>query len=263
MSTPNTLLDLNLRDLGGLTTQDGHVVRSGLVYRAGALSRLDPRTRAALDDLRLHTIVDLRTPYERERYGTSYTPAGARLVLLPMDSGDLTKTLVPAIKGGRFDQVPLDVLSQINRALVRGAYPQLSVFLRLLATPSRRPLLFHCSHGKDRTGLAAALLLSALGVSWSTVLADYLRSNDTPHAHNVAFRRRLHRMAPWLTRRPWETPNVAPLVRLLSVDAEFLGAALDEMQSSHAGVDGYLGERLGVHPALRETLRSALLTSAA
>lgn len=263
MSNQKALIDLNLRDLGGIATQDGHVLRTGLVYRAGALSKLGPDTRAAVDGLGLRTIVDLRTPYERERYGTSYTPAGARLVLLPVDSGDVTKTLVPAIKGGRFDEVPLDVLSQINRALVRAAYPEWSVFMRLLATDERRPLLFHCSHGKDRTGLAAALLLSTLGVSWNTVLADYLISNETPHVHNSAFRRRLHRMAPWVTRRPWKTPNLEPLLRLLSVDAEFLGAAHSEMLAAHGDVDGYLTQRVGVHPAMRESLREALLTPAA
>ena len=262
MSIPNALLDLNLRDMGGITTEDGRVLRPGLVYRAGALSKLDAGGRAAVDALGLRTIVDLRTPYERERYGTSYTPPGARLVLLPMDSGDLTKTLVPAIKGGRFEEVPMDVLSQINRALIRGAYPQLATLMRLLAAPERRPLLFHCSHGKDRTGLVAALLLSALGASWSTVETDYLRSNDTPHIHNVAFRARLHRMARWVTRRPWKTPDVSPLLRLLSVDAEFLGAARIEMAASHGDVDGYLTQRLAVHPALRERLREAFLLPA-
>ncbi|MCB9657578.1 MAG: tyrosine-protein phosphatase [Polyangiales bacterium] len=260
MSASQALSDLNLRDLGGLPVGDGRVVRAGIVYRAGALSKVSASARAALDALALRTVVDLRTPYERERHGTSYTPPGAHLVLLPIDSGDLSKALAAAIRGGRFDELPLDVLSDINRAFVRGAYPQLSVLLRLLAKPERRPLLFHCTAGKDRTGLVAALLLSALGASWPTVLADYLRSNETPHAQNLVYRSQLRRAAPWLTRRPWATPNVEPVLRLLSVDAAYLEAAWDEMTQSHESVDGYLAARLGVRAQERSSLQAALLT---
>jgi protein-tyrosine phosphatase len=260
VSSNQALQQLNLRDLGGLPVQDGREVQRGLVYRAGALSGLDAESRAAVDALGLKTLVDLRTPYERERYGTTYTPPGARLVLLSIDSGDLTKELTAAIRGGQFERLPLDLLASINRSFVQGAYPQLSVLMRLLADTQRRPLLFHCSAGKDRTGLAAALLLSALGASWSTVLADYLRSNDTPHAQNLAYRAQLQRAAPWLTRRPWQTPNVEPVLRLLSVDADYLTSAWDEMKRSHDSVDGYLSGRLGLHPTQRLALQRALLT---
>ncbi|MCA9536311.1 MAG: tyrosine-protein phosphatase [Myxococcales bacterium] len=261
MTANPALLDLNLRDLGGLPVEGGREVRRGLVFRAGALSKLTPTARAAVDGLGLRTLVDLRTPYERERYGPTYTPAGAQLVLLSIDSGDLTKELASAIRGGRFEDLPLDLLSQINRAFVQSAYPQLGVLMRLVADERRRPLLFHCSAGKDRTGLVAALLLSALGASWPTVLDDYLRSNETPHANNLAYRAQLARAAPWLTRRPWRTPNTEPVLRLLSVDADYLRAAWDEMTRSHASVEGYLAERLGLAEATRLALQEALLTT--
>ena len=69
MPTPKALIDLNLRDLGGIATQDGHVLRPGLVYRAGALSKLDPTTRAAVDGLGLRTIEGRWSP-ERQPDGS-------------------------------------------------------------------------------------------------------------------------------------------------------------------------------------------------
>ncbi|MEN9631176.1 MAG: hypothetical protein RJA10_4404, partial [Pseudomonadota bacterium] len=109
---------------------------------------------------------------------------------------------------------------------------------------SDTPLVFHCTAGKDRTGVAAALILLALGVPRDVVLQDYLLSNE------------LYRRPPGLPHS--DTPPEA-LAVLWRVQAGFLDAALDAVDADHGGLDGYLRHRLGVGPSARDVLRQRYL----
>src|SRR6185295_1584135 len=116
--------------------------------------------------------------------------------------------------------------------------------LRLLAEPGGLPLLFHCTAGKDRTGWASAVLLTALGVDRATVTADYLRTNDLMEPQNTA---RL------LTQRG-AVPDARAILPLLEARADYLDAAFDEADRRHGSFDGYLREGLGLDDAVLDKL---------
>ena len=173
---------MNCRDLGGLPTRDGNIVPKGRIYRSGRLSNLQ---RGDYDEfLRkdFRTIADLRLPFERERFPDvlpddsrasihhlGYLPDNAMEMFSALNEGDIG----PA-------QVWLGMKTQYERMAI--AHPEIhrSLF-ELILSPERWPFLIHCSGGKDRTGVASAILLSIAGVEREVVVADYLVTNlDVP-----------------------------------------------------------------------------------
>jgi len=108
-----------------------------------------------------------------------------------------------------------------------------------------RPLVFHCTAGKDRTGYAAALLLSVLGVDRDTIQDDYLLTN------------RLYRREPSAEGHgPAHVMNV-----LWQVQPAFLHAAFDEIDQRHGGMQRYLLGPAGLNGADLQALRERLLAS--
>ena len=180
----------NLRDAGGLDTADGGRVRTGLLFRAGALGDLDAEGAKRLAPLGLNTVIDLRSEPEQrhwpdQRQGLAYTAVS--LPTLPpfedtsgnpssgnpdaaADQAD--RELAPAEPGG-----PDPGLREMYGFMAEVGGPPIVACLRRLLEPGALPALVHCAVGKDRTGVTVAVLLSALGVSEADITADYLLSN--------------------------------------------------------------------------------------
>jgi len=123
------------------------------------------------------------------------------------------------------------------------------LFFGLVGDGSRRPLLFHCTTGKDRTGWAAASTLLLLGVSEEDVLADYEFTN----------RDLLPALGPVFDRFAAAGGNPELLRPVLGVDARYLAAALDEMNTRFGSVEGYFSDGLGIDASGQDALRAALL----
>lgn len=254
--------DANLRELGGVSSADGRRIRRRALYRSGELATLRFTPRRGLDRLELGTILDLRTDEEVRRRGETPAIGGARVLRVPMDSGDLTSSILPLVWRGRFDAVPLDLLEQVNRALVRDCTASFRAIFDVLLDARSAPVLFHCTHGKDRTGVVAALVLLALDVEWSSILSDYLRSNETRTLQHRRQRLAVRTLAPWLAGRPFSRPDLAPLERLFDVVPRNLEAARDEMRQVAGDVDAYLTHACGLTAERRDALRAAFLVDA-
>lgn len=242
----------NFRDAGGYRTTDGRRVKWGVIYRSAELSGLTPADQAFLNALGLKTIVDLRSSSERKAQPTAL-PAGApaRIVAhdYQMDMGPFMK----AFAGG--------VDADKARATMREFYPGVldshaehfrDVFQALLK--GEGPVLYHCSAGKDRTGVTTALVLTALGVPRDTVVADYLLSNRyyTMPA-DTAGQRPGSAETSFFTRLP---PDVARV--FAGVEPEYLQAVFTEIDRRHGGVEAYL-QTVGVGPAELIRLRATYL----
>jgi protein-tyrosine phosphatase len=222
----------NVRDLGGYPAAGGRQVRWGLLYRAGDLNGISAKDRAVLIDRNLKTIVDFRGSKEKERAPDDFLPTVIRTRELAIEAGNILDLIRERQeKSGEF--VPMEELYSI---LVSEARPQYREFFGLLGEPKNIPLLFHCSAGKDRTGLAAALILSALGVDRETVYADYMLSAkylEGKYADLLA-----------------ASPDLAPII---SVRRTYLEAAFRTIEDAYGGIDRYLREEIGAEPErLRE-----------
>jgi protein-tyrosine phosphatase len=166
----------NFRDLGGYATEDGRHVRWGMLYRSGSMHDLTPADYAALQRRGIRIVCDLRDTRERSAEPVHWPTTGAPQVLSDDYALD-PRDFLPA--------APMkDWTAYSARAAMTASYPKMLVqfrnqyrrmFAELLA--GHAPLAFNCSAGKDRTGIAAALLLTALGVPRQTVIDDYLLTN--------------------------------------------------------------------------------------
>jgi protein-tyrosine phosphatase len=246
----------NFRDLGGYEAADGRSVKWGLVFRSGELSQLDDDDVATLGRLGIKTVVDLRSREEIAARGESRLPAGASLRPMPIASSDMFAKIIPMMLAGNFSEVPPDLLERVNRMLAADFASEFAELLRMLSEPSRRPVVFHCTQGKDRTGFGAAVVLSALGVPWETVVEDYLLSNHYRKAENEKL---LGMLRGFAADPESEQIAVERVQGLLYVNDTSLQAARDEIVDRHGSFEGYITEALGFSRDSLERLRDDLL----
>lgn len=142
------------------------------LFRADGLSRLTENDLAALADLGVVTVIDLRTDLEADTQGR-FPPdvAGVSYHHLP-----LTDTLPGEEESAEWDRAAF--VSERYLAMLSEGTATVSGAIGLLADPARRPAVFHCSVGKDRTGVLSALVLGFLGVPDAVIVDDYTLSYD-------------------------------------------------------------------------------------
>ena len=249
----------NFRDLGGYTASDGRRVKWGLVYRSGELSQLGQEDVRKLAELRIKTVVDLRSPEEVAARGQGRLPEGATLRSMPIASSDMFKKLIPSLLAGDFSKVPAGLLDNVNRHLVRNFSMQYGGLLRALSDPASRPLVFHCTQGKDRAGFGAAIVLSALGVPWETVVEDYLLSNHYRKADNDKMLGMIRSLAAKQGGDEGEETAFQRVEGLLYVKEQNLQAARAEILDRYGSIEGYLMEALGCSKDDLEQMRDELL----
>jgi protein-tyrosine phosphatase len=233
----------NIRDLGGYETTDGRTVRWDLLYRADGLHRIPVEGTAALQPLGWRTVLDLRTTTEVE--AGAFASAGLDVVHLPV---------IREVWGipDEDDVDPVEFLSaQYLRMLDEGA-PAIAAAFTILASADRLPAVFHCSAGKDRTGVLAALVLSSIGVPDDTIAADYHLSASA-----------MDQLVAWLTAtRPDLLEEMARQPKAyLACPPEAMHAFLAALRARFGSVAGYL-DGIGVPADVRSALREVLLQPA-
>lgn len=160
----------NFRDLGGYLGFSGKQVRWGRIYRSGAMTGLTVQDMGYLGRLGLRVVCDLRSVEERQRAPSPFlhVPDGEVAVF------DYTNqsTSMGAMTSARTREEAIDAFANAYVGFTEMLAPNYTdLFKRLLA--AQAPLAINCSAGKDRTGMASALILSLLGVARETVVADY------------------------------------------------------------------------------------------
>ncbi len=159
----------NFRDLGGYRTAGGHRVRWRRLFRADGLAGLGADGVAGLVRLEVVTVLDLRSPGELHARGRFPEVAGIRYAHLPF-----TESLPGASDAERWSDP--GYVGRHYLQLLHDAEPAVVAALRLLAEPDALPAVFHCSVGKDRTGVLAAMVLGLLGVDDAHIVEDYALS---------------------------------------------------------------------------------------
>lgn len=240
----------NFRDLGGYRATDGRTVKWGLLYRSGAMNALTPADFTTLEKRGVRTVCDLRDTRERTKAPVAW-PEAMKPAVFADDydmSGDLRAFADPQLDGAK------------ARAIMTGFYADLpfrfaGAYRRMFAelAAGRAPLAFNCSAGKDRTGVAAALLLTVLGVPRSTVMQDYLLSNRYFDPARAA--KQDPNAAAWAQRLPADVVKA-----LMGVDPAYLDAAFTAIAHQPGGIAAYERKQLGLDAAMVRRLRAMYLT---
>jgi len=227
----------NLRDLGGIAAEGGRVIRGGMLLRSATLLDAVPE-----DLVGIATVIDLRTPKESKD---------------PRDK----------VYGAEYRSIPVfdDALAGISheeKAEIRnapGMADQYRLLVRLFKNNLRKILLaimehdyssgailWHCSEGKDRTGIVAALLLEMLGASREDIMKDYLKTNIVNAPKAIRVRNEVAKT---------EGEEAAERVyRMIIADEAYLSAAFDEMGSD------YIRSGLGIDESAILRFREKVLT---
>ncbi len=251
---------LNARELGGLPLRGGRQIRSGCLIRAGRLSGLTARDQELLEhNWHIRNIVDLRDRQEAAEYPDK-SLKNARLHRLPIfpdgkegitreDNGEepLDRAIHRAetFRGGGARRL----LQEIYPDMVLNEFcvSRLREFFQFLLCQDGT-LIWHCTSGKDRTGLTCALLLWILGASWHTILEDYLLTNRQTEAYREDLCARM-------LARGADVETVQEMRVLESVDPSYLTSCKSAIASAYGSIDCFLEEYLGLTPAAQERLR--------
>ncbi|AQZ50879.1 Protein tyrosine/serine phosphatase [Martelella mediterranea DSM 17316] len=259
---PGTQIDIlavhNLRDLGGWPAGDGRRVRSGLIFHSTDLHAVADAGLEALARLGLRTIVDLRTVAEREPQ-PDRLPDGATQLYCDVlaDARNAAPAMLPMIMADPRNAGELlgdgkaeSLFAQGYRDIVSlpSALDAFRRYFLVLADETRRPLLFHCATGKDRTGWAAAATLSLLGVSQDDVFQDYMLTNL----------QLLPALQPVFDRFAAAGGDPDLLKPVLGVQPAYLEAAFEEMRRTFGSLDAYFEDGLKIESGTLRELRVAL-----
>ncbi|WP_294240543.1 tyrosine-protein phosphatase [uncultured Sphingomonas sp.] len=238
----------NFRDLGGYRTSDGRTVKWGLLYRSGQMHDLTSADYTYLQTLGIRTVCDFRDTRERTAEPTLW-PAGQKPKVLSDDYAlDMSAMRLPGDPSTwTHDQVVAAMTATYPKLLEQFNGQYRRMFAELLAGDA--PLAFHCTAGKDRTGVAAALLLTALGVPRATIVEDYLLSNQ--------------HMAP-LPAQPtgfWAKLSPEAARTFAGVDRRYIDAVFSITDRHPGGTMGYLKEEMGLGAPEIAKLRALYLTA--
>jgi protein-tyrosine phosphatase len=244
---------VNFRDFGGYATQDGRTVRAGRLYRSAHFADASDADMARLEALNVKRVFDFRQATERT-ISPSKWPSGARVQFRVDEEGAVAP---PAGAPAQF-QFTADASRRVmqwsyRRFATETSFVNLYRALFDALADEGGPIVVHCTAGKDRTGIACALVLHSLGVDRDTIVSDYILTNASVDPARRRALVRLH-MEQELNRQVSDE-EIEPLI---GVEAGYLAAALEAIEEK-GGLDSFLSDTLGVTPQKRERLRAHLL----
>jgi protein-tyrosine phosphatase len=230
----------NVRDLGGLCGLAGRRVRSGVLYRADSLAKLEGDDLKRFRTLGVRTVIDLRYPWEIEARGR--IPRSLDVAYFNF-----------SIEHRSYDQAEIDpdvdpwrYLADRYAEVASDGVVELRGVLETIAAADDGALVFHCASGKDRTGIVAALVLSILGVSDADIVTDFA----------------LTELATDRLVADWHAANPDRVLRWPSyarAPAAIMQHFLADLTSAHGSVEDYIAEGLGVGDGVIAALRARLL----
>lgn len=258
----------NFRDIGGFAAEDGRRVKMGQLFRSDALYKLSDRDLDVLKSMGIRTVVDFRSKAERMVHPNRLPEGVNTVVLAPHaelaaqasashgDDGGKVAKMVEMAKteeGKRHFAENLDSMAGQMAKFVtsESGMKAYSDFLQLLLKEDSAPLIFHCKGGKDRTGWAAALILSILGVCRNEIVEDYMKTAEYNQARN---KKRMDQY------RQFTDNSIVLefLSSLMQVKEDYIMASFEAVDKM-GGMDTYLIDALSFTKENKEQLKEIYL----
>ncbi|WP_251545837.1 tyrosine-protein phosphatase [Limosilactobacillus caecicola] len=248
----------NFRDLGGYATATGQTVQWGRIFRADKLDRLSKDDQAELVKLAIGVDIDLRSA-EETKSSPDRLPEQVQYLFNPVFKRDVTDSsknvsnlahnLQSEAGAGRqhMQEVYHDMMTSDA-----AAHAFREIFEQLLTVDDQQGVLFHCTAGKDRTGMSAYLILRAFGVSPAVAKKDYLLTN-------TALKNFLRGQQATLRSAGKPATLIDNYTALWTADPSYLAAALKVLQAEYGDVNGYLTTALQLSPQDLQDLKAKYL----
>lgn len=260
---------INARDLGGYSAAGGRTVISGKLLRAASLAKATDADLQYLSSIPVREVIDFRLDYELNGQQDRMVP-GSDYIRLPIDSSagaDLEgEEDVQKIRNKKhFDVKKVIMIAAFNKKaqkMARELYPnmilqpkcqqQFAAFLQEVVAAEGGAVLFHCTQGKDRTGLASAYILTALGVDRETIISDF-------DVTNRVYEEDVRRMTRRVRFFGGKDEEVAVIWSFIGANTDNFRKALEMIDTRYGSMTEYLTGPLGLSQEDIETLRNKYL----
>lgn len=253
----------NTRDVGGYEIQQGQFLRSGQLIRSENLARLTEADFKKLEALGVKTVIDLRTNRELKKAPTEWlgdNPPQFYHFPVGDSSGEWFNSQRKMMKNNKFTE------KQAKKHMVAGyrmiaevGEPSYKQLMEVVMNQDNWPIVFHCNAGKDRAGVATALIMEALGVDRETIMAEYLLTNEVGRSEEKAIFLAKDSRKSSGRRQSGRTPTAKAWFPIVGVAPEMLNAYYHSIDEHYGSMDAYL-TALGVDQAARDSLAAALIT---
>ncbi|KZT05648.1 uncharacterized protein LAESUDRAFT_726936 [Laetiporus sulphureus 93-53] len=246
---------VNIRDLGSYpsTTYPGRVTRPRLLYRSAEISNITEEGKARLKELGITKVFDLRSDPEIERYKTPCPDIdGVEIVRLPIFR---TEDYSPEMMAKRYELYAsgkTEAFMELYSQIMDHGGPAFGVIFRHVRDKPTEGCIFHCTAGKDRTGVVAALFLKLAGVDDAQIAEDYAltRVGREPARQMVMAR---------LARIPMFASNTQAALNMLTSRSETMLSFLELLQKRYGGIENYLKQHAQLSDEDIDTVRNNLL----
>jgi protein-tyrosine phosphatase len=260
--TPTRILPLaggcNFRDCGGYETTDGARVRWGRLYRSGVMARLSATAAAQVQALGVRSVCDLRRTAERALHPNPSFGAGVRR--FEWDSEQESSPIRDRAFADSNDVASVHAaMLKMYERLPFGLQPRLAGVFAALDHAGEGAIIVHCTAGKDRTGVAVALVLESLGVRRDAIVDDYTLTNTAVDLRAQLLGRDGTGAGLAATAEPILALSPVAQEAMLAARPEYIQASLDAIEARHGSVRRYLLDELAIEPAVLDRLRQRLL----
>lgn len=242
----------NTRDLGGYETQDGRVIKNGILFRSDKLKNLTVSDCEKLSNLGIKRIIDFRSAEEKQKE-PNVIPVGMEYIEMPIEADKKITEEISDILSGKIDKDMRDFLIEANEDFVLQYKDVFSQFLKDLAK-SKSPTLFHCTAGKDRTGFATFLIYTILGVDRDTIIVDYLKTN---FFIQDSMEKQMENVAKILDISSEDSKKLLPL---LEVNIDYIESAINTANKKYGSIHNFISEGLNISLKERDQLKELMIS---
>lgn len=245
--------DPNFRDFGGLPTEDGRQVRTGILHRSGSLEALTNTDLESVRRLSIRLVCDLRSRKECASQPSRWPqPHNTKWLnhYLEVDIRAENSALHEILSSRPTLDSAHQMMRTVYEMLPAAAANSLGVILSHLANQAT-PVLIHCTAGKDRTGFICACILRALSVKRDHIYADYMLSATRIDMETLA-----KKTADFMG---WRDVDKAVLATILAVSPTLLDIAFERIETDYGSFDAYLRGPVGLDEKTLSSLRKRLL----
>ena len=237
----------NFRDIGGIPTTDGRYTKWGMIYRSGRLEGLTDADIERFRVLDIQQIFDFRNDIEinkaPDRLPDDYKGEYVQLPIVDKEGKAYKEMKRRVFFGERREQTKELFTTVMSKFADSSALDFKPLFDKLAIT--NRPLLYHCTGGKDRTGYATAIILSILGVDKETIISEYLMSNYYKYEKALASMKKLRYAG-----LDNETTSA-----LFLVQQEYIEKVFEIIEDDFGGMDNYLKVKFGIDEEKRKLFK--------
>ncbi|MFC3052652.1 tyrosine-protein phosphatase [Kordiimonas pumila] len=250
----------NFRDMGGYVAANGQSIRYGSLFRSGHLSHTTTPCREALAAKGILHVIDFRSDAEKSRnpvaWQTPFTPSYHSLSI-GGNAAAWVQELFEKLKNSDFpgEELRAQFLLAFRTIPIENRSGLKAFFTCLTDEKTNGAVLFHCTAGKDRTGIAGALVMAALGIDPDQIMEDFLLTNTA-----VDLDQKTAEIAERLSIKAERSINPKDLLPLVGVEADFLHNAFQAIQNHSGSMENYLHTEMGLTENRLQMLKGKFLS---